>query len=840
MAKKLPGKDRLAAYRAKRSVEVTPEPFPREAVEAGGLFVVQKHAARSMHYDLRLEIGGALHSWAVPKGPSLDPEQKRLAVEVEEHPLEYGNFEGLIPEGNYGAGAVIVWDRGQWDPLGHDPEEGLVKGKLLFDLRGYKLGGRWTLFRTKRSDRDWLLMKKPDAWADAEAELPEESILSGLTVEELRDGVDPAARVRSRIERLEAPRGPVDAGKLEVMLAQPRTEPFSKPGWLFELKYDGYRLLAVRDGSRTFLRYRRGHDATASFPEITRALARLPYESFVLDGELVALDETGRPGFGRLQQRVHLSRPADIERATVHLPVTLFVFDLLAFDDRDLRPLPLIQRKKLLQPLLPRAGPLRFTEHIDERGREMFEQVREMRLEGIVAKRADAPYRSGRSSDWIKIRCDRTGDFVVVGYSPPKGGRSGFGALHLAVRDSADLVYAGRVGTGFSEHQLADLHGELEARRRAEPPCRGRLPSSAGHTWVDPELVCEVRYKEWTGAGQLRHPVFLRLRDDVRPEACQRRDAPAASEPKTLPQPAAVERKVSFTNLKKTFWPEEGYTKGDLIEFYRKIGPWILPYLQDRPLVLTRYPDGIDGKNFFQKDAPSFIPDWVRTEKMWSEHAQRDIHYFVCDNLETLLYVINMGTIPLHIWSSRVASLQQPDWCILDLDPKEAPFKHVIRVARAIRALCEEIDLACLVKTSGSTGLHILVPLGGQCSYEESRSLGELLARVVAAELPKISTLIRSPAARGGRVYIDYLQNGHGRLLVAPFSVRPLPAAPVSTPLRWSEVKAGLTIRKFTVRSVPARVRRMREEPMRTVLALRPDLTRALGLLERRMAEGST
>jgi bifunctional non-homologous end joining protein LigD len=823
MAKKRgTGADRLQAYRKKRSADRTPEPFAGSAAPRSRLFVVQKHSARRLHYDLRLEIGGALHSWAVPKGPSLDPRDKRLAVEVEEHPLEYADFEGLIPECSYGAGAVIVWDRGRWQSLEGDPQEGLERGKLLFDLEGYKLRGRWTLVRTKRAAHEWLLIKKPDAYAAADTELTEGSILSGLTVEELREGVDPAAKIRARLKRLKAARLKPDHARIEPMLAQTAESPFTKAGWLFELKYDGFRLLCSRNDRYVVLRYRRGHDATATFPALAGAVKKLPYDSLLLDGEVVVHDEQGRPSFGRLQQRVHLNRAVDIARATVELPATLYAFDLLAFEDFDLRQLPLAQRKQLLRRLLPPAGPLRYSDHIESQGEAMYEQVREMGLEGIIAKRVDSPYVSGRSAHWLKMRCDRSGDFAVVGYSRPKSGRSGFGALHLAVHDGTGLVYVGRVGSGFDERQLQQIRAELDGARRRDPPCGAAPPSGSGHVWVDPALVCEVRFKERTAAGHLRQPVFLRLRE-AKPLAECIGDgwSQHASEPEPPPPPARViERRVSLTNLDKVFWPEEGYTKGQLSDYYR---------------VLTRYPDGITGKSFYQKDAPGFIPEWLRTQKIWSEHTQREIQYFICEDEESLLYLVNLGSIPLHLWSSRAASLQHPDWCILDLDPKQAPFAHVVRVARAVRELCEEIDLDCLVKTSGSTGLHILLPLGGQCIYEQSRTLGHLLARIVVAELPKIATLTRAPSKRGGKVYIDYLQNRHGQLLVSPFCVRPLPGAPVSTPLAWSEVKRGLDIRRFTIRSVPRRMRRLRQDPLLPVLSIRPNLLAVLERLQERL-----
>src|SRR5271157_432732 len=846
-ARRPPGKvigaqpEDLKLYRAKRSAQRTPEPFGGGlATQAGSrLFVVQKHAARRMHWDLRLELAGVLKSWAVPKGPSRDPAEKRLAIEVEDHPLEYADFEGAIPEGNYGAGRVIVWDIGRWEPV-DDPEEGLRKGKLLFDLHGYKLRGRWTLVRTKRKggtpQKEWLLMKKPDSWSAANGGpgFSQESVLSGLTLDELDEGGGRAAALRAELEHSGAPHRRVHTRDIGLMLADTAERPFSGRGWLFELKYDGYRLLAERDGDRVELRFRGGHDATATFPELRRALLALPMDTFVLDGELVVLDEEGRPSFQRLQERVQLRRPMEIERGRVALPATLFVFDLLACGGFDLRPLPLLKRKDLLRRLLPASGPLRFADHVEEHGEDLFRAARDLGLEGLVAKATEAPYRAGRSKNWLKLRVERTGDFAVVGFTEPRGSRTGLGALHLALREGNDWVYTGRVGTGMSDRQLRQLQSRLVPTVRGTPPFTGPAPKGKEHVWVEPALVCEVRFKEWTRDGLLRQPAFLRLREDKTPIECVRDvrrppEAPQPPEENVVPQ-----RTVKFTNLDKVFWPEDGYTKGDLIEFYRSVSPWILPYLRERPLVMTRYPDGIGGKSFFQKDAPGFAPPWLRTERIWSDHAGREIDYFVCGDEASLLYIANLGTIPLHIWASRVPSLARPDWCILDLDPKGAPFAHVVELALAIRELCEELDLPTGIKTSGASGLHILIPLGGQCTFEQSRGLAELLARVVEAEHGEIATTTRSLPARHGHVYLDFLQNGHGRLLVAPLSVRPLAGAPVSTPLHWREVGRRLNPEKFTIRTGPKRLRRLENDPLRAVLELRPELQAVLPrLLER-------
>ncbi len=867
----------LEAYRRKRSSEATPEPFGPATGTGAGRFVVQKHAARRVHYDLRLELEGTLKSWAVPRGPSLDPEVKRLAVATEDHPLEYADFEGSIPAGNYGAGAMIVWDSGRWRPL-EDPVAGLENGKLLFELRGYKLRGVWTLFRTggRRQQDDgnqWLLMKKPDAAArpeseDGEDDLPEESVLSGLTVEELRDGCERIEEVRAEVTGSGARQRNVDPRSLQLMLAVTGDRPFSRPGWIYELKYDGYRLVAAREGGNVFLRYRNGGDVTALYPELVRALRALPVRSLVLDGEVTVLDGGGRPSFARLQTRALLSRPVDIEQAAVRRPATLFAFDLVAFEGSDLRSLALLERKALLAKVLPPAGPLRYSDHIEEQGEAFFEQVAAMGLEGAMAKDGDSRYVGRRSSSWVKLRTERTADFAIVGMSPPKGSRVGLGSLHLAVWDAAaagpaaagsgnagGLVYAGRVGTGFSDAILAELADRLSANRRDDPPCRAPVgagsdadadaddrvdkPLGDNHlmggrveeqTWIEPHpaLICEVRYKEWTPHGLLRHPVFLRLRDDKPIEDCVRRAGPRA--PGATPPPPP-ERRVDVTNRSKVFWPAEGYTKGDLIDFYAEIADAMQPYLTDRPLVMTRYPDGIDGKSFFQKNAPDFAPDWLQTVKLVSPRTGKEVEYFVCRDRESLVYIANLGAIVLHVWSSRVHQLGQPDWCILDLDPKDAPFEDVIEIALAIRRLCRKIELPSFVKTSGSSGLHVLLPLGGACTFEQSRGLGQLIAQIICRQLPDIATITRNPERRGGKVYIDFVQNGRGRLLVAPFSVRPLPAAPVSTPLRWSEVKPGLDLRDHNIRSLPERLKKLKTDPLRGVLTEQPDLLAALGRL---------
>jgi bifunctional non-homologous end joining protein LigD len=677
--------DNLASYRAKRSPDRTPEPFGPVSAVPGNLFVVHKHAARNLHFDLRLEMDGVLRSWAVPKGPSYDQAEKRLAVKVEDHPLEYGDFEGVIPAGNYGAGGVIVWDRGEWVPL--EPwREGLEKRKLLFELKGYKLHGKWTLVKIKKSEKDWLLIKERDSWMKAPGEadeFSEESVLSGLTVEEIKSGEGPAEQIRKALEHEEkAVRVRLDPRSVEPMHCEIADEAFTRDDWLFELKLDGYRLIASKANGEALLLTRNGNDYTSVFPEIARAVKALPFDDCIIDGEVVVCDARGLPSFSRLQQRGRLSSPMEIRRAAVELPATFYAFDLLAFEDFDVRPLQLVRRKELLKDVVPALGPLRYLDHIEREGEAFLEQVTALGLEGIVAKKADCTYRKGRSPHWLKIKAERTGDFVIVGFTKPNGSRSHLGALQLADWVDGTLVYAGRVGTGFDEDDLKELHELLDPIVRRDPLCAGpvygpgseplkseQIPETKTTVWTDAVHVCEVRYREFTPDGLLRHATFKHLRTDKRAHECERQGwssavqsstpdsavatgesstpestaagndtrADTSHEPPPPPAKGPVQKTIAFTNLKKIYWPAEKYTKGDLIDYYRAVSKWLLPYLANRPVVLTRFPDGIDGKSFYQKDAPVFAPDWMRTVPIWSEDTQREIKFFVCDDEESLL-----------------------------------------------------------------------------------------------------------------------------------------------------------------------------------------------------------
>lgn len=858
----------LDRYRDKRVAGATPEPMagvPTHAPRSGRLFVVHEHDATRLHYDLRLEIDGVLVSWAIPHGPSMNPEEKRLAVKVEAHPIEYVNFEAVIPEGNYGAGPMICWDRGLFRPL-LDPAQGILDGEIKFELWGYKLRGAFTLVHTGKNRRgrnsgpgsnDWLLIKKRDepalAFLAAGAPLSMVSVLSGLTVGELERGAPRAQAVRKQIAELEQPRRKVDMGTLELMLCHPAEKAFSSKDWLFELKYDGYRLLAEGGAGRGKLRYRRGEDPTQRFPEIAAALRALPIPGLLLDGEVVVLDAQGRPDFLRLAERAQIARASEVQRATGLSPVTFIAFDLLAADGYDLRNLPLLVRKSLLQRFFPALGPLRYGDHIPEQGEALLAQVVKLGLEGVVAKKADSPYRSKRSRDWLKMKIEPEADLAVCGYTPPSGRRTGLGALHLCAKNPAGgWTWIGKVGSGLDEKSLSSLRKELDDKPDWKPTFP--KPEDSNDTrWIAPELVVEVRYKEWSEETPLRFGRFLRLRRDKHADECALPprhtgdpaepdgdddgdggdDAPPEAPPLEID---AQVRELRLSNPKKVMWPakddDAAITKAELIAYYRGISPWLLPYLVDRPTVLTRFPDGIAGESFYQKDTPDWVPPWLRTVALWSEHSQREVHYLLIDDADGLAFVANLASIPVHVWASRLVDLERPDWTIIDLDPKNAPREHVVPLALAIHELCESIGLPNYVKTSGQTGLHVLVPLANQCTYDQARSLALLLSRVVEQRYPKMATTARNPAARGGKVYLDWGQNAHGQLLVAPFSARPVPGAPVSMPLTWDEVVPELSARQFTIHNALARMEQRGFDPVRPVLTERPDLAAVLSKLD--------
>jgi bifunctional non-homologous end joining protein LigD len=854
-------------YRARRDPGRTNEPFgplqrPDGGVTRQGDFVVHLHDARRRHYDLRLEVGGALESFAVPKGPSLAPDDKRLAVRTEPHPLDYLDFEQVIPEGNYGAGAMILWDRGRVHYLERTAEEGLAAGRLEVELLGHKLRGRFLLVRTDGRGRgqdgdaeaaegkeSWLLFKKRDAFADPERDLISEaprSVLSGLTVDELPEADAVGARLVALAADKGAPRGEVAAHTLTPMLCATGGAPLSSPDYLYELKLDGVRILASRKGPDVALFYRTRRPATAAYPEVARALAAMVPDTFVLDGEIVAFDEAGKPSFQRLARRIHARRPLDVQMAVRAVPVVYVVFDVLALGDRDLRGLPLIERQALLAELVRGSGAVRRLDVVANDAAPLLGFCRQFGLEGVVAKRRDSTYRAGvRSPAWVKIKCEREADFVVVGFTRGEGQRARLGALDLATYDDVgELVVRGKVGSGLDDRTLDALLAELEPLAREDCAAQGPPePAPRGRTFVEPEVVVGVRFAGWTHDGRLRAPVFRGVRTDVPPTQCTAAPPPpdeallaaqGASRTQLPAEPGAS--RVTITNRDKVFWPDDGYTKGDLADYYASVARWMLPHLKDRPVVLVRHPDGITGKSFYQWNLPEGTPPWIRTVQLVRGERRRPdeiTQAFLVNDLDTLLHIANLGAIDIHVLAGRAPHLEHCDFLTMDFDLGESELRHAITLARTLHGILEDVGLPGFPKTSGKTGLHVLVPLGPGVSYDTAQTLGELLGRLVTARHPDLGTMERTKRKRGGRVYVDTGQIGRTRTIVAPYSVRAHPGATVSTPLDWDEVGFALDPRRHTLTTVPARLAE-RGDPMADLLRARPDLPSTVARLEAR------
>ncbi|MDA2935010.1 DNA ligase D [Acidobacteria bacterium AH-259-D05] len=795
----------LERYRRKRDFHKTREPSgerPRTS-EQRFRFVVQKHQARRLHYDFRLEIEGVLRSWAVPKGPSLDPSEKRLAIQVEDHPLEYGDFEGVIPAGQYGAGKVIVWDQGTFQCLGRetDPLKAWNKGKLDLQLDGQKLRGMWLLIRLKTSEKNqWLLFKKDDKYADAESEITQvapESVISGREVEEVQEGDSPTwnSRVNRLLEELQIQPRELQ-GQVKPMLATLASEVPEGAHWSYELKYDGVRALAVKDKDQFQLYPRNLKPLDRQFPEVFEELKEIQCKSFCLDGEIVTLDEKGRSRFHLLQKRMGRADISAVAELMEEVPVYYFVFDLIFCEGYDLRGVTLAERKKILQAVVPRGSFIRYTESVSSQGREFLGLAREQGLEGIMAKDMTSTYRSQRSREWLKIKCHHQREFVIVGYTPPSGSRRYFGALLLGLFENGKLVYVGKAGSGFDETTLKQLHGELKTRKLPKNPFSSVPKGLKVEAWVEPDLVCQVRFSEWTQKGYLRAPVFVGLRPHRNPRECTREIA----------EEEIQNRRFSYdftSNLNKIFWPKEGYTKGDLIRFYHEIADVLVPHLTDRPMVLERFPDGVEGESFYQKNAPDFLPGWIPTVEVESDSAEKTIRYILCNDRQTLVYLANLGCISQHPWSSRFHQLDNPDFLIIDLDPSEGvPFALVTQVALKVRQVVESLELKTYPKTSGATGVHIIIPLEPLYSNDDVRNLAEIIARLTVDGLEEIATIERSRAKRKNKVYVDYLQNGRGKTVVSPYCLRPLPGAPVSTPLEWSEVGPQLRPDSFNLKTI--------------------------------------
>ncbi|HEX3844615.1 MAG TPA: non-homologous end-joining DNA ligase [Steroidobacteraceae bacterium] len=869
----------LAPYAAKRAFTRTPEPAP--AVVAGRrgplLFVIQKHAARRLHYDLRLELGGLLKSWAVPKGPSLDPTDKRMAVAVEDHPFDYASFEGVIPAKEYGAGRVIVWDCGVYSPdedrkysFGDREEaeqrvrDGMEQGKLSLFLRGEKVKGSFALVRTATSGQ-WLLIKHKDAFTSKQdVTLQDRSVLWGVSLDDLSRGESPPRLDAARL----APSGPAEAmpHALAPMLAMTAEGARSDPDWLFEPKLDGYRVIVFVDGITVHLQSRRGIDLTAQFPEIVAEVAALGADRMILDGEIVALGPDGRPSFNALQNRAQRRGEKDIADGQRQAPAVLVCFDLLHFAGLNLRSAPYVERRRYLSQCLLPSTHIQLI-HSGQDAEALYAAAIASGYEGVVAKRRDSIYQPGqRVAAWRKVKPVRSAEFVIGGCTKGKGAREPLGALLLGYWQDGALKYAGHVGSGLDDAAVAELTQRTRELARRSSPFAEKPPIHRPTTWLEPRLVAEVNFIGWTPAGLLRAPVFARLRDDVAVQSVSRPDeaAPGSNAAPTdaeegigavLQQLDAKGSRLDLTvagaqlrltNLDRVYWPASdagrAITKRDFIRYLAAVSPHMLPHLKDRPLTMIRMPEGIAGERFYQKHWEQEPPEYVTTVPIFSEHRGGNDRYILVNNLPTLLWLGQNGTLEFHVWHSRAnvdadgvgmgsdyassrealehSALNYPDFLVFDIDPyiysgteaqgaepelNERGFATGKKVAFWLRALLQEMGLRAIVKTSGKTGLHVFVPIERGVTFDTVREICERVGTHVLKAHPKEVTLEWSVGKRTGKIFIDYNMNVRGKTLAAAYSPRGSPGAPLSMPLTWDELE-GAEPEDFTLGSVISRL----------------------------------
>jgi bifunctional non-homologous end joining protein LigD len=854
----------LEKYRQKRDFRKTPEPKGAPARKAawGPLsFVIQKHAASRLHYDFRLELEGVLKSWAVPKGPSLDPGVKRLAVHVEDHPLEYGSFEGIIPEGEYGGGTVLLWDRGRWLPES-EPKEAYHKGKLVFTLDGEKLRGRWHLVRSRQAGADegegkeqWLLMKDDDVFAAAgsdDALLRDEpaSAATGRTLEEVaaagdrvwRSGekgggqgagpvLDPAGAKGARRARLPE--------RLDPELATLVDEAVDGDDWLHEIKFDGYRALGWVSGGRARILTRSGQDWTERFSALARELERLPVDEAVVDGEIVVLGAEGTSSFQALQEALSQGR----QRDTVY-----YLFDLLYLDGYDVRGVGLEERKRLLGQLLPfsAAGPLRASEHVLGHGAVFHQEACRLGLEGIISKRRDSRYRGGRGRDWLKVKCQREQELVIGGFTDPSGSRIAFGALLLGVYDDdGALRYAGKVGTGFNDVLLRGLKKRLQKLGQATSPF-ANPPRERGVHWVRPELVAQVAFAEWTKDGNIRHPTFRGLREDKPAAEVRREDihqarsfaglerAQAQAEGEARPRQRAAKpggpketslEGVRLSHPERVLYPGQGLTKLDLARYYESVAGLMVPLISHRPLMLVRCPSGTEGQCFFQKHANDQVPSSVA--RVTIPEKEQAGEYMYVTSLGGILTLLNLGALELHTWGARSDLVERPDRVIFDLDPDPSVgWAGVVELALEMKRRLDALGLESFPRTTGGKGVHVVVPLARRSSWDEVAEFARAFAARIAEEDPARYTLNMSKARRKGRIFIDYLRNARGATAVEAYSTRARPGAPVSTPVRWDEIGPRLKPDQWTVANFGRRLAALGgDDPWEGYLEIRQALT---------------
>jgi len=872
----------LFEYKKKRNFKESPEPSGGKPDSDQLCFVIQKHDASHLHYDFRLEMNGVLTSWAVPKGPSTDPDVKRLAMMVEDHPFDYRNFEGIIPSG-YGAGTVIVWDNGTYeiaDANGKNKKiqekeliKGIYSGKLHIILKGKKLKGEFALVKTQgKAENAWLLFKVKDKYASKEEiTMKDKSVLSKKTLAQIEkntakfysttqikeslvkstkatnlntqsDVKDAFKNNNGKEENIIAPvKIPYPGtmvkfpGKVSPMLATLIEKPFDKEGWQYEIKWDGYRVVAFCSKEKVLLKSRNDKSFNEKFYPVLKAMEEWNVHA-VLDGEVVVLDEDGKSNFGALQ---NWRSEADGE-------LYYYVFDLLWLNGKDLTKIPLSERRIMLKQIIPENDIIRISENFEVNGIEFFETAKKIGLEGIIAKRSDSTYTAGtRTKDWLKIKANNTREMVIGGYTINEGSTKSFSSLLLGVYDNGHLIYTGKAGTGFSDRQQIELLKQFKSHIVETPPFKEvpeiNKPSRFQHShpnakavWMKPELVCEVSYTEMTKDGIMRHPTFKAMRIDknaqeiINEEAVEinefiLQDRPAIKkiakptgkkDRKTFLNPTDETQvrgirghEIKFNNLNKIYWPEEKITKRDMLNYYYQVAPYILPYLKDRPQSMNRHPDGINGESFYYKDVTGTAPDWIETFEYKSDSDDRLRNYLVAKDEASLLYMATLGCIEMNPWHSKVQTEDYPDWCIIDLDPAENTFQQVIEAANVTRQILEIMGVRSYPKTSGSTGIHIYIPMGAKYTYEQSKEFARVIATLVQREIPKFTSLDRVVKARKGKMYIDFLQNRPQATVAAPYSLRPKPGATVSMPLHWEEVKNGLKMSDFTIYNALERIK---------------------------------
>lgn len=802
----------LEDYTKKRDFKNTPEPEGQLDDNDKGRFVIQRHQARRLHYDLRLEMNGVLKSWAVPKGPSMNPKDKRLAIETEDHPVKYLHFEGTIPKGNYGAGEMQIWDAGTYttSDTSASLSEQWKRGDLKLEFHGKKIRGNFALVHSAREDHEnhWLLIKKKDTYAtdldyDAEtfANRSKEPKLSKLR------SFDPKAPVKPMLA--------VNANKI-----------FNDPDWIYELKWDGYRVIARVKNGKAELYSRNGLSLNSKFSLLVRELEKLPYE-VILDGEVVIVDENGLPQFQKLQNYDGAS-PEDLR---------YYVFDMLYLNGHSMLDLPLLDRKSLIPEVLEDLDNVFYCDHIEGMGAAFYKRAVDEGMEGVIAKKANSTYTPGyRSENWLKIKAVQSQEAIICGYTDSEKGDSLFGSLILGMFKDGELVYIGNCGTGFSNEEQKALLEKLKKLAQEENPfgkkisLKGRKPN-----WVEPRLICEVKFSEWTKGGSLRHPVYKGLRQDKEVEEIHKEietKAPFAAGSSKQSYLDVGGIPVPISNPEKIYWPDSGFRKYELLDYYIKVGEVMLPYLKDRPQNLHRHPNGIQQKGFYQKDNEK-LPDWVETFSIYSKSAGKEIEYLLCQNEATLLYMANLGCIEINPWNSRVQDLERPTYTVIDLDPSaKNSFEEVIEVAQATKEILDLAGIKGFCKTSGSRGLHIYIPMGEKYSYEEARDFTKLLCYYIHEKLPKLTSMDRALNKRTDKIYLDYLQNRKGQTLAAPYCVRPRKGAPVSAPLEWKEVKKGLRILDFNIETMPARLEK-KKDLFQAVLGSPVNIEKALGKLDK-------